>query len=452
MRRLLIGDAFTSQKGYDVLQRICDRAGGRVIGTKENEQAMDMLRQDLDSLGYSSYSEGFKFPGWSRGADMVLMTAPSRRQLLAVALGDVDSIPAFEADVFWAAHGREHDFDSLCMLGGIALVTQQHPAGEESPLRSETIRYAAGCGARAVLFISDRDNERLLMGMTSFHGEPAPIPAFSITMEEGERLHRLLDGGNHVTVRIEVRSHCLELSSANVLCALPGKTAEKIVIGAHFDSWDLGQGAIDNGIGSAILFDVARILKSHAPLNRRGIEFVWFNGEEMGLWGAKRYVERHKSEPIVAMVNMDMTGSPTGFNAMGIDSLVPFLENLRTGLPGFDLKQKTMNTPWTNSDHQSFFVAGIPTVTLLARLDENMVKDYHSFGDTFDKVNRKYLAEAAAVISVLAYELANTTEAALSRRTDTETITWLREHNLEERLKRQGEWPITEQAGSGAGH
>ncbi|MBL0177218.1 MAG: Zn-dependent exopeptidase M28 [Ignavibacteria bacterium] len=187
----------------------------------------------------------------------------------------------------------------------------------------------------------------------------------------------------------------------------PGASAQKIVVGAHFDGWDVGQGAVDNGIGSAILFDVARLLKRYSPANDLTVEGVWVNGEEVGLVGSKKYVEMHYKDSIVAMINMDTTGSPTSFSAGGTDALVPFLERIAKALNGFSISPSIGNSAGTNSDHQPFMLHGIPTIAVWGKLDPDMVSHYHDLGDSFDKVSKRYLSDAAAVASVLAREMAN---------------------------------------------
>jgi Iap family predicted aminopeptidase len=442
LHQRMAGSAFLDNAGHAMLMRLSDEAGGRWIGSPQNERGMEILAEELRRIGLSPRFERFTVPGWVRGEDEVRMIEPADRVFRAVALGYVDRAPAFDATVAWMNRGTEGDFDSLRGEGRIALVTQEGQAGRETPLRSEVIRSAAAAGARAVLFINDKKGGLLLCGMGNFQGEAAPVPAFSITWEEGQRIKRLLDRGVPVRVRITVESRCVEVESANIVCTLPGKSDEKIVVGAHFDSWDIGQGSVDNGIGTAVLFDVARIMAALSPANERTVEFVWFNGEEMGLWGARRYVETHAADRIVAMINMDMTGSPRGFSAMGNDHFLPLLNELAGSMRGYEMSRGVINALWTNSDHQPFMVAGIPTITPLGHLDRETVATYHDFGDTFDLVNKRYLSETAGVVSILAYELANRTDIPYLRRTPSETAEYLRKGNLESRLRRQGEWPF----------
>jgi len=238
-----------------------------------------------------------------------------------------------------------------------------------------------------------------------------------------------------------VKSYCQEMITENLIVRFSGQVQQKIVLGAHYDSWDLGQGSIDNGLGTAILLEVARLLGRYSPHNYCSLELVWFNGEELGMFGAKKYLERHASEDIAVMINMDMTGYPTGFNAMGFAEFIPLLNELLAELNGFNLTAGVANKPWTNSDHMPFLLAGIPVLSLQAMLDENMRNSYHNQRDSFDKVNKKYLSESAAVISILVHKLANRPDFQFRKRNENEMVEFLRTFGLDEKLKKQKEWP-----------
>ncbi|GAB4365200.1 MAG: hypothetical protein Kow0042_04310 [Calditrichia bacterium] len=308
-----------------------------MAGWPANEKALEILTENLQKLGITPRREKFHMPGWFRENDEVKIIEPLERRLQAVALGYVDSKPSFQAAVEYVQYGREEEYQGKDVQGKIVLVTSEQPPGQEAPLRSEVIHIAAQKGAETVLFINTKAGGLTLAGTGNFQGDPTPIPAFSLSREEGEWLQRLLEKETPVRLEIATRSYCREVETANVVVRLPGESDQKIVVGAHLDSWDLGQGSIDNGLGSAILFDVVRLFLQFSFKNFYTIEFVWFNGEELGLWGAKKYLEMHSADKFLAMINMDMTGSPTGFNAMGSDELIPLLEGLVSDLPGFHL-------------------------------------------------------------------------------------------------------------------
>lgn len=436
----ITGSAFLENRSYKAFQNICDMAGGRLIGSQANEKAMDILKSELQGLGITARLEKFKVPGWVRGDDEVRIASPLDRKLQAVALGYVNSQPAFTEGVVFAGFGFNEDYNSLDAKGKIVLVTSEAPKGKEPLLRYEAIDIASQHGAKAILFINEHPGMYNLAGTGNFQGTPAPVPAYSLTYEEGIWLKRLIQDGKNPQVKITTNSYCREVETANIIFSLPGKVKDKIVIGAHFDSWDISQGAVDNGQGSAILFDVARLMKTFSSENYYSIDFVWFNGEELGLWGSKKYAEMHSKEPIAAMINMDMTGSPRGFNCMGFDEFKPFFENLKNSLNGFDLSSGVASVPYTNSDHIPFMFRGIPTFSIMGHLDEESVKYYHTSGDNFDKINKKQLSEASAVITIMLHELANFTKLSEGHKDNQQMADIFRKFHLDERLKRQKEW------------
>jgi Zn-dependent M28 family amino/carboxypeptidase len=171
------------------------------------------------------------------------------------------------------------------------------------------------------------------------------------------------------------------------------------------------------------------------------VEIVWFNGEELGLFGSKHYMKRHQDEPIIAMINCDMTGSPTGFNAMGFEEFIPLLEALVKRLNGLHLSKGVINKPWTNSDHMPFMFSGIPIITLQAHLNDEMLESYHSQLDLFERVDKKYLSEAAAVVTILMYTLVNNREFNYQIREAGQMVNIFKKFGLENRLRKQNEWP-----------
>lgn len=438
----IVGSAYTGARAYRILERLSDEAGGRLMGTEGNRSGIEILRNELRGIGLTASLELFTAPGWRRAEERVEMTFPVRRTLRAAALGYTDPVPGFEDTVVFAAHGFPEEYTAIRAEGRIVLVTSEAPEGRSPLLRSEAIDIAAAHGARAILFINDKKGGLLLLGVGNFEGKPNAVPAFTVTFEEGTWMERLLEEGKSVRIRLESRSRCETVESANLVARLAGRRPQKILVGAHVDSWDISQGSTDNGTGSAVLFDVARLLAACSPKNEYTVEFVWFNGEELGLWGSKRYAEAHPSGEIAAMVNLDMIGSPVSFNAMGFDEALPVLRRIVQGLPGYALQEEIQSIPWTNSDHQPFLLRGIPSIGIGSHLDPADVRFYHDFGDTFDKVGRQSLADAAAITSVLVATLANAADLKFRHKTRDEIVTFYRTHKVDETLRRQKEWPF----------
>ena len=107
------------------------------------------------------------------------------------------------------------------------------------------------------------------------------------------------------------------------------KPDEFVVLGAHLDSWDLGQGTTDNGTGSCVVLEAARMLAKSGIRPKRTIRFVLFTGEEQGLHGSKEYVKRHKDEMAktsMVLVHDTGTGRVVGIGLQGRAAIKPILE------------------------------------------------------------------------------------------------------------------------------
>ena len=253
-------------------------------------------------------------------------------------------------------------------------------------------------------------------------------------------MQRLLKRGQPVRVRMETRSQCKQVTTANLGLRFPGKSDERIVVGAHFDSWDLGQGAMDNGLGTAQLFALAHALRGREL--ERTVELVWFNGEEQGLWGSRHAAERLGDAPIVAMINLDMVGVPVAVNALGDASLVPALERWNEGRGEQKLALGVQNINWVNSDHTPYQLAGVRAITFNAPIPRESVRYYHDFADTIDKLPEKIVIDSTSVIADLVLALADDSTLAAFRREPAETKKLFTTFDLDRRLRAVGFWPF----------
>lgn len=437
----IVADALADKSGTEFLTRLCDDFGGRLTGSVNNRGALERTVAELKALGIAARLEPFKMPGWVRGDDEAEMLVPVQRKLRLASLSYTQPQERFEAEVIDIHDGREADFAGLDAKGKIGLL-----APNTTVPRGQYETAAVNHGLRGLLFIDRVAGGQLLARTGSFTGVPLRIPVYGITQEEGYWMTRLLKRGEVVRVSMLTRSHCEEIETANIVVTFPGRTADTIVVGAHFDSWDLGQGATDNGLGTAQLFALAKVLQAHAPQNLRTIELVWFNGEEEGLWGSRFHAPALKDRPVAAMLNLDMVGFPLSVNALGYDELVPVLQRFDASLGDRKLKQGVSNINWFGSDQTSFQLEGIPSLTMGGRIEPDVVRYYHDFADTVEKVDPRMIPESAATIAALVYRLANEPGLFTARHSATETAALFRKYDLENRMKGIGLWPFPDQA------
>src|SRR5262249_11989694 len=140
------------------------------------------------------------------------------------------------------------------------------------------------------------------------------------------------------------------------------KPEEFVVIGAHLDSWDLGQGTLDNGTGTSVVLETARLLARCGVAPKRTIRFVLFTGEEQGLHGSKVYVPRHKDEVPRASACIGHgrgTGKVIGLGWFGRPALRPILERELASLKEVGVTQPHARG-FGGSDHVPFDRAGVP--------------------------------------------------------------------------------------------
>jgi hypothetical protein len=190
------------------------------------------------------------------------------------------------------------------------------------------------------------------------------------------------------------------------------KPDEIVVLGAHLDSWDLAQGTTDNGTGSCVVLESARAIaalakQGHRP--KRTIRFCLFSGEEQGLHGSRKYVERHKEElnkHSAALVHDTGTGKVFGLGLQGrktcLAVLEPELATLATldGWIGLSLRNQG------GTDHLPFERAGVPGFACSQENDEYRLT-HHTQSDTFDKAKEPNLIQGAQVLSITAMRIAN---------------------------------------------
>jgi carboxypeptidase Q len=248
----------------------------------------------------------------------------------------------------------------------------------------------------------------------------ARLPRVFMAHEHYALLYRLAsreDAETRVEVEIENKFIPGPITVYNTVGEVRGsdKSDEFVVVGAHLDSWELASGTTDNGTGSCVVLETARIVAAMAKEGnrpRRTIRFVLFTGEEQGLHGSRQYVTRHKDEMprhSAALVHDTGTGKVIGFGLHNrkscLDVLEPQLASLSQvdGWKGLDLGGIG------GTDHLSFFSAGVPGFACRQDMDEYRLT-HHTQSDTFDKAKEPSLIQGAQVMSVTVMRVANLPE------------------------------------------
>jgi len=418
------------------LEHLCDDHGGRLSGSAANEAALADLEAELRSLGLDPIRETFPMPGWVRQEDSVTMLTPVHRELRVLGLSYLEPAGPLSGPVVDLGRGSEEEFAELDIPAGAIGLFGPSSRGRAGDVGKRAMEHDMA----GLMFINRVNGGQLLARTGGFHGKPLPLPIFSITQEEGFWMRRLIARDQPVEVGLQARSFNKPVEVDNLRVRIPGKTDEVVLVGGHFDSWENGQGAIDNGLGVAQLLALARVLRD-AELERT-VELVWYNGEEQGLWGSRytAFEGVDAQNPPAVMINLDMVGVPIGVNAMGHDDLVPILDWWNESRGEDQLEQGVHNKSWMASDHTPYQVNGVRVVTFYAPIPQERVRYYHDFADTFDKLTPEIIKNSSGVIASLVVELANAPDLPTGRVPDDEVAAMLKAAKLEPRLRGVGMW------------
>ncbi len=243
-----------------------------------------------------------------------------------------------------------------------------------------------------------------------------PLPSLFVVHEHYAQLYRLATrpAPAKTCVEVEIDNKLIPgpVPVYNTVGEIPGteKPDEFVVLGAHLDSWDLGQGTTDNGTGSCVVLEAARILVKSGIRPKRTIRFVLFTGEEQGLHGSKEYVKAHKDEMAktsMALVHDTGTGKVVGFYMQGREVCKPILEKELVSLKELGVTEYNMNS-MNGTDHASFDDEKVNVPGFAVMQDPAEYRfSHHSQSDTLDKAREPDLIQGAQVLAVAGVRIAN---------------------------------------------
>ena len=411
----LIGEALSSSFAWDRLALIGDTFGNRLSGSQALEDAIqwavaEMKKDGLDNV----HTEPVKVPHWIRGRESAELTSPRPMPLVMLGLGNSIGTPAegIEADVLVVRNFEELDAAADRVRGRIVLYNAPFTNyGETVQFRSTGPSRAAAMGAVAALVRSvGPPGLRLPHTGALRYAEGAPqIPAAAITTEDADRLQRMQDRGTRVRVRLKMEAKFLpDADSFNVVGELRGreKPDEVVVVGGHFDSWDVGTGSTDDGGGCVVTWEALRIMKKLNMRPRRTVRVVLWTNEENGTRGAVAYRDRYKDQLAnhVLMFESDSgVFRPTGFGFTGSETARATVKDIASLLGG--IQADRISAAGEGADIGPSVQAGnIPAMSLDA--DGNYFLIHHTQADTIDKIDPMDMSRAAAAIAVVTYVIA----------------------------------------------
>jgi carboxypeptidase Q len=415
----LVGEALSSSFAWDRLALIGDTFGNRLSGSQALEDAIqwavaEMKKDGLDNV----HTEPVKVPHWIRGRESVEIISPRQMPLVMLGLGNSIGTPAegIEADVLVVRSFEELDGAADRVKGRIVLYNAPFTNyGETVQFRGSGPSRAAAMGAVAALVRSvGPPGLRLPHTGALRYAEGVPeIPAAAITTEDADRLQRMQDRGTRVRVRLKMEAKFLpDVDSFNVVGELRGreKPDEVVVVGGHFDSWDVGTGSTDDGGGCVVTWEALRLMKKLNLRPRRTVRVVLWTNEENGTRGGLAYRDRYRDQLAnhVLMFESDSgVFRPTGFGFTGSETARATVKDIASLLRG--IQADRISAAGEGADIGPSVQAGnIPAMSL--DVDGNYFLIHHTQADTIDKIDPMDMSRAAAAIAVLTYVIAEMPE------------------------------------------
>ncbi len=440
-----------NSKAYSTLKEASETIGHRLTGSENGAKAEEYTYNKFKEYGFEDVQyQTFEVEAWARGTVALEI---DKEPVKVVTLGHSPIKSDVTGEIVDMGNGLEADYAANpdAVKDKIALVyiaiLEGSPEGLANLHRSEKTALAMKYGAKGMIIINQVPNGVLLTGTASVTGALIPIPAVCIGMEDGMALKEKLKTKT-VSARIEMTNKSDVIKARNVVATLTGSElpAEEIVIGGHLDSWDLATGAIDNGIGSFAIIDIARAFKANNLQPKRTIKFIMFMGEEQGLLGSKylvtQAIKNNTIDNIKYMMNLDMAGNPIGMNAGGKLENEAFFTELGAAIQEQDtIYQNTIsNRSGLHSDHQPFMLEGVPILSVHSNLDRSIYGCYHSDCDDFPLVNKEHITNTARFGTMILYGLANAETLPATKMDSETTKQFMIDNDLKEKLIIGGDW------------
>ena len=412
----LITESLRTDFAWQRLAELTDTYGPRLSGSEGLERAIDWAVAQMKKDGLENVrKEPVMVPKWVRGRESLELIDPVRQPLPMLGLGNSVGTPnnGIEADVvivssFDDLKSRAADVKGRIVLFNVPFTTY----GQTVTYRSTGPSEAAKLGAVATLVrsVGPVGLRTPHTGGTNYAEGVPKIPSAAIPVEDAERFARLAARGVKVRVKLTMEARFeADVQSYNVVGELRGRELpdEIVLVGGHFDSWDPGTGATDDGGGCIVTWEALRLMKALNLRPRRTVRVVLFTNEENGLRGGNGYRDAHAAELAKHILLLESDGGvfdPNGFGFTGPDEARATVTTI-AGLLA-PLGANRIGPSGGGADIGPSATAGkIPTMSHEVKGDYFLI--HHTPADTIERITPKQMSDNAAAIAVMAFVVAD---------------------------------------------
>ncbi|HET7361495.1 MAG TPA: M20/M25/M40 family metallo-hydrolase [Salinimicrobium sp.] len=446
----IIDEARNNSHLKQLAHELLDVIGPRLVGTPQMKNAHDWAVDKFESWGIPAENQEWgKWRGWKRGITHIDMVSPRLRTLAGrmlawspgtgkkgvtaevIVLPEVEDSIAFQE---WLPNvkgkfvlismkqptGRpDENWEEYATPASFAKMKQERE--EQTRAWSSKFRKIGytrrtlpkaleEAGAAGVISCNWSEG----FGANKVFGAyTEEIPAIDLSLEDYGMLYRMAENGVKPEIRVVATSKDLgTVPTFNTIARIEGteKSNEYVVLSAHFDSWDGATGATDNGTGSILMMETARILKKMYPNPKRTIIIGLWGSEEQGLNGSRAYVEDHPEivKNIQAVFNQDNgTGRVVRISGSGFVDAYDYLGSWLAAVP--DTVTRHIETTFPGrparggTDYASFIAAGAPAFNLSSLSWDYWNYTWHTNRDTYDKIVFDDVKNNVILTAILTY-------------------------------------------------
>lgn len=447
----MIKEATENSNLERLAHELLDVVGPRLVGTPQMEHASKWAINQYKEWGIPARKENYgTWRGWERGITHIDMISPRVQSLDGTQLAWNPSTGkkgvTGEAVVLPSNIKDEAEFKSWLstIKGKLVLISMNQPTGrpdynweefatEESFKKMKDNRNQMTQEWRNNIRRTGYNTRTIIAGLEEagaagliacnwsrgfgvnkiFSARTKKIPTVDMELEDYTMLYRLAESGNKPVLKIVAESKELgEVPTFNTIGEIKGseKPNEYIVLSAHFDSWDGGTGATDNGTGTLVMLEAMRVLKKMYPNPKRTIIVGHWGSEEQGLNGSRAFVEDHPEivKNVQALFNQDNgTGRVVNISGSGFLHSYDYLGRWLNAVPRSITKHIETSFPGRPStggtDHASFLAAGAPAFNLSALNWSYWDYTWHTNRDTYDKIVFDDVRNNVILTVILAY-------------------------------------------------
>src|SRR5690606_22379405 len=449
----IINEVETNNQLEHLAFELLDEIGPRLVGSPQMEQAHNWVVATYKKWNIKAENIPYgEWKSWQRGTTEITMTSPRIKSIEGTQLAwNINTKKAVEAEVVampvfqskndfenwarsvkgkivmisqyqksgrpenqWKEHATEEDFNTYKNEKTDDLTAWNNSIKATGKSLRELVEYLETKGAAG--FVQSY-NTGTMGANRIFYSFAQTVPMVDVSLEDYGLLYRLAANGKSPKIKINTQSKNLgNTQTFNTIATIPGKTKpnEYVMLSAHLDSWDGAQGATDNGTGTILMMEVARLIRKYAPNNDRTIVIGHWGSEEQGLNGSRAYIMDHPTEvqKIKVLFNQDSgTGRINYIGGQGFVNSYDYLGNWLQSVPEHIRKHIKTDFPGMpqggGTDNASFVAAGIPAFNLSTQNWDYGQYTWHTNRDTYDKIVFKELEKNVITTTLLTLEAAN---------------------------------------------